>query len=77
MKISTFELIFSVRNKGNVDSSYELVVRTNLGEQLLVASGDLAPAATKPSKCTVHGTYKEKISGDVDQQERSERLSSV
>jgi hypothetical protein len=61
-----FELIFSVRNKGNVDSCYELVVRTNLGEQLLVASGDLAPAATKSSKCTVHGTYKEKISGDVD-----------
>jgi hypothetical protein len=55
-----------VRNKGNVDSSYELVIRTNLGEQLLAVSGDLAPAASKSAKCTVHGTYKEKISGDVD-----------
>jgi hypothetical protein len=58
--------VFSVRNKGNVDSSYELVVRTNLGEQLLVSSSDLAPAASQTLKCAVHGTYKVKVSGDVD-----------
>src|SRR5260370_15427601 len=62
----TVDLVFSVRNKGNVDSSYELVVRTNLGEQLLVSSSDLAPAASQPLKCAVHGTYQVKLSGDVD-----------
>jgi hypothetical protein len=62
----SFDLVFGVRNKGNVDSSYELVVRTNLGEQLLVSSSDLAPAASQPLKCAVHGTYKVKLSGDLD-----------
>lgn len=57
---------FAVRNKGNVDSSYELVIRTNLGDQLLSFSNDLVPAASQPLKCTVFGSYKVKASGDVD-----------
>lgn len=57
---------FSVRNKGNIDSGYELVVRTNLGEQILVHSADLAPAATSSLKCDVHGTFKLRPTGDID-----------
>jgi hypothetical protein len=61
------DLAFSVRNKGNVDTSYELVGRTNLGEQLLTQSAKLAPAASQPIKCTIHGAYKVRPSGEVDQ----------
>ena len=60
------EFEFAVRNKGNVDSSYELVIRTNLGDQLLSSSKDLAPAASQQLKCAVHGAYRVKASGDVD-----------
>src|ERR1035441_6891040 len=60
------DLVFSVRNKGNVDISYELVIRTNLDEQLLAHSASLAPAATQPLKCRIHGAYKVKLAGDVD-----------
>jgi hypothetical protein len=60
------ELAFGVRNKGNVDTSYELVIRTNLGDQILVHSASLAPAATHALKCKIHGTYKVKQVGDVD-----------
>ena len=58
------DLVFSVRNKGNVDTSYELVIRTNLGDQLLVHSASLAPAASQPLKCRIHGSYKVKPTGD-------------
>jgi hypothetical protein len=61
------DVAFSVRNKGNVDTSYELVIRTNLGDQLLTQSGKLAPAAGQPLKCTVRGDYKVKPSGELDQ----------
>ena len=54
------DLAFSVRNKGNVDMSYELVIRTNLGDELLAHSATLAPAASQPLKCGIHGTYKVK-----------------
>ena len=57
---------FSVRNKGNVVSRYELVAQTNLGEQLLVHSAELAPAATTSLKCDVHGTFRIKPTGDID-----------
>ena len=60
------DLVFSVRNKGNVDISYELVIRTNLDEQLLAHSASLAPAASQPLKCRIHGAYKMKLAGDVD-----------
>jgi hypothetical protein len=60
------DFVFNVRNKGNVDSSYELVVRTNLGDQLMVQSGSLAPAAIQPLKCRIHGSYKVMPAGDVD-----------
>jgi hypothetical protein len=60
------DLVFSVRNKRNVDSAYELLVRTNLCDQLLASSGHLAPVASQPLRCAVHGTYKTKLSGDVD-----------
>ena len=33
------ELAFSIRNKGNVETNYELVIRTNLGDQLLSPLG--------------------------------------
>jgi hypothetical protein len=61
-----FDLVFSVRNKGNVDISYELAIRTNLDDQLLGHSASLAPAASQPMKCRIHGTYKVKPDGDVD-----------
>ena len=61
-----FELVFQVRNKGNLESSFEVLVRTNTGEQLLTSSGDLAPAASQVLKCVVHGAYKVGPSGDVD-----------
>ena len=61
-----FDLVFSVRNKGNMDTSYELVIRTNLGDQLLAQSGKLAPAASQPLKCRIHGSYKVMPTGDVD-----------
>ena len=60
------ELVFAVRNKGNVESSYELMVRTNLGDELLAFSDNLGPAASRPLKCEIHGSYKVKLSGDVD-----------
>ena len=60
------DFAFSVRNKGNVDSSYELVIRTNLGDQLLLSSNDLAPAASQQLKCAVHGAYRANASGDID-----------
>lgn len=60
------EVAFGVRNKGNVDVSYELVVRTNLGDQLLTQSANLTPAASQPLKCKIHGTYKVKPDGDLD-----------
>lgn len=60
------EFAFSVRNKGNINSKYELLVRTNLGEQLLVHSADLAPAASSSLKCDVHGTFRMKPTGEVD-----------
>ena len=41
------ELAFGVRNKGNVESSYELMVRTNLGDELLASSDNLGPAAIR------------------------------
>jgi hypothetical protein len=59
-------LTFSVRNKGNMDSSYELLVRTNLGDRLLESSNDLAAAASQALSFAVHGIYKVKPSGDVD-----------
>ena len=60
------DFVFDVRNKGNVDSNYELVVRTNLGDQLMVQSASLAPAAIQPLKCRIHGSYKVTPAGDVD-----------
>jgi len=60
------DLPFSIRNKGNVDLSYALVIQTNLGEQLLADSGNLAPAASRPLKCRIHGLFKVKPDGDVD-----------
>lgn len=57
---------FGVRNKGNMDSSYELLVRTNLGDRLLESSNDLATAASQPLSFAVHGAYKLKASGDID-----------
>lgn len=60
------DMVFSVRNKGNVDMSYELVIRTNLGDQLLTHSANLAPAASQSLKCRIRGTYKVRPAGDVD-----------
>ena len=61
-----FELSFGVRNKGNVDVNFELIVRTNLGDQALVESGTLAPAATLPLTCSVNGRYSLHPTGEVD-----------
>jgi hypothetical protein len=60
------ELSFGVRNKGNVDVDFELIVRTNLGEQILTQSGTLAPAATLPLKCAVSGRCTLRPTGELD-----------
>jgi hypothetical protein len=60
------DLVINVRNKGNVDTSYDLVIRTNLDEQLIKHSATLAPAASEPLKCRIHGSYKVKPTGEID-----------
>jgi len=39
--------LHSVFEQGNVESSYELMVRTNLGDELLASSDNLGPAAIR------------------------------
>ncbi len=60
------DLVINLRNKGNMKTSYELVIRTNLDEQLLKHSATLAPAASEPLKCRIHGSYKVKPTGEID-----------
>jgi hypothetical protein len=55
-----------VRNKGNVELSYEVVIRTNLGDTVLTHSATLAPAAVHSLKCGVHGAFRLTAAGDVD-----------
>jgi hypothetical protein len=59
-------LSFGVRNKGNVDVDFDLIVGTNLGEQILTQSGTLAPAATLPLKCAVSGRCTLRPTGEAD-----------
>jgi len=61
-----FDLVINVRNKGNMDTNYDLVIRTNLDDQLLKQSATLAPAASQPLKCRIHGSYKVKPTGEMD-----------
>ena len=60
------DLVINVRNKGNMETSFELVIRTNLDEQLLKHAATLAPAASQPLKCRIHGSYKVKPTGEND-----------
>jgi hypothetical protein len=60
------ELEVTVRNKGNMQTSYELIIRTNLGDELLQQSGTLAPAARQSVKCLIRGTYRLTRTGEID-----------
>jgi hypothetical protein len=54
----TRELAFELINRGNVDTPYQLRVRTNLGEELLDRSGTLAIGKREPVACTLTGRYQ-------------------
>jgi hypothetical protein len=60
------EVAFVVKNSGNVDAMYEVSARDNLDRELLKESGQLAPAATKPLKLSVLGTYRTRPDGEVE-----------
>jgi len=62
------ELAFAVRNSGNVAASFELRVRTNLGEDVLTQDGKLPPGGSCPVRCTVLGRYREMPSRELDMQ---------
>ena len=62
------ELVFAVRNSGNVAASFELRVRTNLGEEVLTHESKLPPGGSFPIRCTIVGRYRETPSREMDTQ---------
>lgn len=64
----SLELAFAVRNSGNVGASFELRVRTNLGEDILTQDGKLPAGGSYPVRCTVVGRYRETPSRELDMQ---------
>jgi hypothetical protein len=64
----SLELEFAVHNSGNVAASFELRVRTNLGEDVLTQDGKLPPGGSYPVRCTVVGRYRETPSRELDMQ---------
>jgi len=65
---ASVEMEFVVRNSGNVAASFELRVRTNLGEEFLTQEGKLLPGASFPVRCTIVGRYRETLSREMDMQ---------
>ena len=60
------EVVFAVKNSGNVDASFEVSGRDSLDRELLKETGQLAPAAGRPLKMSVLGTYRIRPDGEVD-----------
>ena len=65
---SSVDMGFVVRNSGNVAASFELRVRTNLGEEVLTQDGKLPPGGTFPIHCAIMGRYRETPSREIDTQ---------
>jgi hypothetical protein len=65
---SSVELTFAIRNSGNVVASFELRVRTNLGEDVVSQDGKLPPGGSSPVRCTIVGRYRETPSREMDMQ---------
>jgi hypothetical protein len=62
------ELAFAVRNSGNVAASFDLRVRTNLGEDVLTQEGKLPPGGSFAVRCSIVGRYRETPSREMDAQ---------
>ncbi len=60
------EVAFAVKNSGNVDAMFEVSARDSLDRELLKDSGQIQPAASRPLKLTVLGTYRTRPDGEVD-----------
>jgi hypothetical protein len=65
---SSVEIAFVVRNSGNVAASFELRVRTNLGEEVLTQESKLPPGGSFPVRCAIVGRYREAPSREMDTQ---------
>jgi hypothetical protein len=68
------EFSVTVANNGNVPVSFEAIAQTNLGENLGVRQGQLAPGASATHKWTVLGRYKQTADQGVD---RTATLTAV
>lgn len=62
----TVELSFTVHNTGNVDSEFEVTVRTNLGSELLSYRGRLLASGVFKVACHLKGSYRETSAREVD-----------
>jgi hypothetical protein len=60
------EVTFTVRNRGNMESEFQVTVRSNLAPSLLEQRGMLSPAATQTLKIRVCGTYRTLPDGAPD-----------
>jgi hypothetical protein len=58
--------VFGVRNTGNVKIEFQLVVRNNLGDELLSHLGALAPGAAYKATCQLEGKYRQAPNGEMD-----------
>lgn len=63
---ASVDLTFAVKNSGNVAAMFEISARDNLDRELLKESGQLAPAASRPLKLSILGTYRTRLDGAVD-----------
>ncbi|NQT94307.1 MAG: PglZ domain-containing protein [Lentisphaerae bacterium] len=62
------ELAFAVRNGGNIAVSFEIKIRTSLGEDVLAQEGVLPPGGLFPVRCAIVGRYRETQSRELDTQ---------
>jgi hypothetical protein len=62
----TVELTFTVHNTGNVESEFEVKVRTNFGSELLSHRGRLPASSAFQAACHLKGSYRETSARDVD-----------
>ena len=65
---SSVELAFAIRNSGNVAASFELRVRTNLGEDVLTQDGKLPPGGSFQVRFPIVGRYSETPARELDTQ---------
>jgi len=60
------EVVFAVKNCGNVEATFEVSARDSLDRKLVKESGQLAPAGSRALKLSVQGTYRTRPDGEVD-----------